>query len=154
MEECLICYSMSSEMVWKTLSCQHKLCNLCYLKLATANCPFCRKDITYNSIDSIKRQEYTNSYRTYTPPAQLTDIEFFIPNTQDGHTRHRRERRPTMDYIEHNPPFSRLNRKRFRNRRRDLTEEEMLERRMMIRQRCKKKWERKNGRLDKINGVY
>jgi hypothetical protein len=47
--------------------------------------------------------------------------------------------------------FSRVRRNCHRKRRRDLTFEEVLERRQMIRKRCKDKWMKKDGRLNKFN---
>ena len=159
MEECQICYSLSSNTDWKRLSCQHKLCYLCYLKLQQQLCPFCRKEFIYTKIDIAERQKRINprSYRPYTPPAQLTNIESFMtqdiynPESNTIRTRSRRNNAITSLTTEPNLPYSNLNRKRFRNRRRNLTLEEISERRTMIRKRCKQKWERKEGRLNKMN---
>jgi hypothetical protein len=51
--------------------------------------------------------------------------------------------------IEPNQPFSRARKNMTRRRRRNLSFDEVLERRRVIRRRCQMKWMRKNGRLEK-----
>ena len=148
MEECSICYGSSSNVNWKILSCQHKLCYLCYLKLDNSTCPYCRKEFIYNKEDIIRRQELNIKYKPYTPPAPLSFIDFII--NEQSLNQLRTIRRNNTINTENYQPFSRLNKNRFRNRRRNLTEEEILERRKNIRKRCKKKWTMKQGRLNKI----
>ena len=48
-------------------------------------------------------------------------------------------------------PYSRARRNMNRNRRRNLSFDEVLQRRRRIKNKCKRKWMRKNGRLAKIN---
>ena len=131
MEECSICYSSSSDNNWKILSCQHKLCHLCYLKLDNSICPYCRKEFTYNREDIIRRQELNIKYESYTPPARLNTFESY---TEQGLTQRTIRRNNTIN-INTNPPFSRLNKNRFRNLRRNLSQEEIRERRKNIRKR-------------------
>ena len=53
-----------------------------------------------------------------------------------------------------NEPFSRVRKNMQRRRRRDLSFEEVLERREMIRKRSKLKWTKKNERLHKSMELY
>jgi hypothetical protein len=59
---------------------------------------------------------------------------------------------PLFDNNNHdNIQFSRVRRNCHRKRRRDLTFEEVLERRQNIRKRSKDKWMKKDGRHNKFN---
>ena len=60
MSECGICLECKPENMFKTLSCNHSLCETCYPKLRTNKCPFCRTPFikesniifkTHNNID-------------------------------------------------------------------------------------------------------
>ena len=54
MEECPICYIEIPENAFKILECKHSLCNLCFSKLRSRVCPFCRYPIK-NKIKKKKR---------------------------------------------------------------------------------------------------
>lgn len=122
--ECYICYEHKSDKIFKTLVCNHSLCNDCYKKLIQNKCPFCRHPI-----------EIPNP-SVYTAP----DIPFSIEDINSF---------PNIS--EHPVPYSRVRRNMNRRRRRNLSFDEVLERRKRIKKRCKRKWMRKNGRLNKIN---
>ena len=125
--ECHICYDTHQSSDFKTLECNHKLCLGCYNKLIQNSCPFCRH--------IIKEKSPNPSYTDYiSVPFQN------IPN----------------EYSEYvvPEPFSRVRSNMRRNRRRNLSFDEVLERRKKIRARCKRKWMRKNGRLNKIEGSF
>lgn len=128
MEECFICYEDNINN-WKILSCCHKMCYNCYIKLITNKCPYCRCPFEYSNNDLKKR--------ILSPPqAQIMTI-----NSVDD---------SLINYD--NEPFSGLfRRQKNRRRRRNLSEAEILERRKVIRERCQNKWIRKNGRLEKID---
>lgn len=148
MEDCGICYTSFSECSEvKTLSCNHQLCARCYLRLQTQKCPYCRHEFKYDKEDIIKRQLIHN----YTPPTQQSNnnnqielnnsfyiFDFNSFNQLEIYTRPR------------NIPFSNINRKRNRKRRRDLSEEDILERRRIIRDKCRRKWSHKEARINKI----
>jgi len=53
-----------------------------------------------------------------------------------------------MDQLSHQP-FSRIKKNITRRRRRDLSFDEVLERRLLIKKRCSRKWEHKEARLNK-----
>jgi len=142
MEDCNICYTQIQKTNEVTLSCQHKLCNSCYLRLANQLCPYCRTPFKYSAEDIKKRQAMNIKYNNYTPPAQLFDESILNSFNQ---------LEINTENNTHNPPFSRLLRNKNRKRRRDLSEEEIKERRNIIRKKCKRKWMIKEGRLNKIN---
>ena len=151
MEDCIICYTTvdTKSSSWKVLPCKHKLCRSCFLKLDKTQCPMCRKTFNYNKAELKERQNMGINYSNWQPPQQLIiPVEFTADNniTYDF---------TTLDIIDtqhivHNPPFSRLERNRKRKRRRDLSLDEIKERRNNIRKKCKKKWEMKNKRLNKL----
>ena len=122
----MICYSSSTE--WKILPCCHKLCFSCYIKLIHESCPYCRQHFKY-SVDEINIRHNKNINHI---PQQLTNS--FNELTIDS------------DY---NIPNSRTNRQRFRKRRRNLTEDEVKERRRIIKKKCKNKWTCKENRMKK-----
>jgi hypothetical protein len=110
MVECGICYLDISNMVF--LECSHSLCNNCYHKLRTHNCPFCRKPFIY--IPKNIKENYNNSHIH----------------------------------------FSRVRRNQIRNKRKNLSFEEVLERRQITRRKQKLKWLRKNGHYYKYINIY
>lgn len=121
--ECNICYDNIKIINFKTLECNHKLCYDCYYKLLSNKCPFCRHIICDKA-----------------NPSYIPDNFQSIPNIFI----------PVDEYITHQP-FSRVRSNMHRNRRRNLSFDEVLERRAIIKKRCKKKWMRKNGRLTKVD---
>jgi len=134
MEDCYICYNgydANNKNVWEILPCNHKLCKKCFNILTKNkrryNCPFCRHEI-------IKDFDKTNK----NPQVQLNNIELSIDIEISVEI--------TLDI-----PFSRLERNRIRKRRRNLTFEEIKERRENIKKRCKKKWNNREARLSKTN---
>jgi hypothetical protein len=48
--DCEICYENNSKLV--ILTCKHKLCYNCYLKLVKLVCPFCRTEFKYSNKDN------------------------------------------------------------------------------------------------------
>ena len=143
MEDCNICYSKIYLSDFKVLSCSHKMCHSCYLRLADTKCPYCRQPFKYDIEDIKKRNELKIGYSNYTPPAQLFDDNILVNsfnrleiNTENNN---------------HNPPFSRLRRNKNRRRRRDLTFQEIKEKREIIKKKCHKKWMIKEGRQFKVN---
>jgi len=156
MESCSICCFPYSELqdsnntrIIRELCCTHILCESCYLRLVKPQCPFCRLQFQY-SIEDLKKRKLLNlEYFKWQPPSQITN---YIPSDIT-------RRIPThinispLIYEENinipNQPFSRVRKNMNRRRRQDLTFEEVLERRQIIRDRCKKKWVHKEGRLNK-----
>ncbi len=146
MEDCLICFSKPKS--WKSLPCKHKLCLDCFLRLDKYNCPFCRKNFDYTNKEIKKRIDLNIDYNNWQPPHQL-----IIPNGFNNYNSINiiNNRRINIENIIENQRFSRLNRNRIRRRRRKLSMKEIMDRRQNIRKKCKRKWNRKNGRLRKID---
>ncbi len=148
MEECLICCTVFSTL--KELSCHHKLCNACYLKLDKPNCPYCRTTINYTKEEIIKRNQNISQYYRWQPPTQLLTIESRSIRRQINHSNINIDIDIDIDVnITSDIPFSRIDRQRNRRRRRNLSKEEVLDKRANIKKRCKKKWKTREGRLSK-----
>ena len=86
-------------------------------------------------------------YNNYTPPSQLFDESILLNSFNQLQIQSRQINR--SQFNEH-IPYSRISRNKSRKRRRDLSEEEVKERREIIKKKCKRKWELKNGRVNKI----
>lgn len=132
----------------KVLSCNHELCESCYLRLDKTHCPFCRKVFTYSKIDLVKRNKLNLDYN-WQPPSQILN---YIPPENNNHistiqtrTSNNTQNREEQTY----EPFSRVRKNMTRRRRRTLSFDEVLDRRRIIRKRCRRKWMKKNGRLEK-----
>ena len=52
-ENCGICFEKidneEASIEWKYLPCKHRICKICFEKLNTMICPFCRKEIVENN---------------------------------------------------------------------------------------------------------
>jgi len=120
MKECIICYKSFNSNFFKILKCNHELCKNCYLKLEQPHCPYCRHPFTY-------LKEERNSFADYFEDHHYIDIVLL------------------SEYINSIPI-----RKRHRRRRRDLSYEEILAARQIIRKKCRRKWKTKEGRLNKM----
>lgn len=143
MEECYICYSKIQSSEFKTLSCNHKMCNSCYLHLNNNFCPYCRQPFTYSKDDTIKRQRLNLTYiNNNTSPQLFNERPTFINNYNDFEINNQ--------IRESHISNSRLIRNKNRKRRRNLSFEEIQQRRINIRRKCKKKWQMKEGRLNKL----
>jgi hypothetical protein len=128
MEECFICYSSpSGNNYWVELSCNHKLCHQCYTKLTTQLCPYCRQP--FNKDNKLIQDIHSPSQQLNTFNFIELDIEITI--------------------ISNSINNNRIERQRYRRRRRNLTFDEVVERRKMIKEKCKRKWEHKENRLKK-----
>ena len=156
MESCSICCFPYSDLqdsnntrIRRELCCNHSLCESCYLRLDKAQCPFCRLQFQYSIEDLKKRKSLNLEYFKWQPPSQITN---YIPSEI---TRRRATHINILPSIQEedinipNQPFSRVRKNMNRRRRRDLTFDEVLERRRIIRKRCKKKWTHKDGRMNK-----
>jgi len=118
--------------------CGHKLCFECFKLLQKNTCPFCRQPYTQEEL-ALKPNIIQANSNTYNPPVYSQNNyrinlyneteEAFIPQI----------------------PYSRVRRNMIRKRRRNLTFEEVLERRKLVKKRMKRKWERKSRRLEKIS---
>ena len=144
MEDCNICYSKISEISEQiTLSCQYSLCKKCYLHLTKSLCPYCRKEFQYSLEDKLKRQELNINN---SPPPQLFDTSIHLLEDSFNQFDISSNTRINNYYT----PFSRRHRQKFRRRRRNLTEDEIKEKRNIIKNKCKRKWLLKEGRLNKL----
>lgn len=146
MEDCTICFTGTKS--WKTLPCQHKLCETCYLKLDNCLCPYCRKKFTYTKDELKKRSKMNINYNNWHPPSQLVIPEEFTRNNSNLPVIN-----DTLDNdfpIMNNPAFSRMERNRIRRRRRNLSQKEYIERRKRIKKKSKMKWLKKKKRAEKI----
>ena len=165
MESCTICCfpyeeSNTSEITRskKVLCCHHSLCESCFLRLEYQHCPFCRSSFQYTQEELNKRKSLNLEYYKWQPPSQISN---YIPSDNFRTRTRNRTRNITFisDIISNTPtnnnnitqaePFSRVRKSMHRRRRRDLSFEEVLERREMIRKRSKLKWTKKNERLFK-----
>ena len=159
MESCSICFLPYTEnnsskvtRLKKELCCHHCLCESCYLRLEKAHCPFCRSSFQYTHEELIKRKSLNLEYDKWQPPSQITN---YIPpeivrrnninSMNSGIIRNTQENNNQVT----SEPYGRVRKNMSRRRRRDLSFEEVLERRRIIRKRCKLKWTKKNGRLEK-----
>ena len=157
MEECYICFSHLESKDFKSLPCSHKICLSCYLKLEKTQCPLCRKDFKYTLEDKNKRRELgiQNKYNSpsvqqnYIERTRINDFDYnqFENNFYPNRTRRRLNRENTIQ-VEN---IGIIGRQRNRKRRKNLSEEEIKEKRKIIRERCKRKWTIKENRLNKIN---
>ena len=159
MEDCFICRDYSER--WKVLPCQHKLCYACFIRLDKNSCPFCRAEFKYTQIELKDRIKEGINYKHLQSSSQLiTPDEFnerqthnssrYINNNETNNLSNRIRRR-NNNIIEHNIPFSRINRNRIRNRRKNLSKDEILERRNITKKRIKRKWMKKDARYRKMN---
>jgi len=134
MECCNICFYEynSDSRTKKDLTCGHCLCYECYLMLHKNSCPYCRSDIFYTIEEQKERLSYqppSNIYNNYIT-STISDILENIP-------------------IPTNLPFSGVIRQMNRRRRRKLSFDEVIQRRKMIKKRCKAKWMKRYGRQAK-----
>ena len=136
MEECHICLTNPTKNKWKELCCSHKMCFSCFLKLQKQNCPFCRKYFTYTQEEIKLRQQLNNKYKH---PSELNNINNLLNSFNQLN----------INEITYNIPNSRINRNRFRKRRKTLSIDEIKERRRIIKNKCKRKWTNKEYRLKK-----
>lgn len=130
MEDCNICYQ-SKEKMLKAKTCGHELCLDCFKSLRLNTCPYCRQSYTREEL--VLKGTNNLQIQQYNPPQY-----------------HYISRR--LDYSEEisiQVPFSRVRRNMVRKRRRNLTFEEIKEKRRLIKKRMKLKWTKKNGRLNK-----
>lgn len=139
MEDCYICLAVPSDNNWKELGCSHKMCFSCFIRLANQTCPFCRKEFRYTNEEIIMRQKLNIKY---SPPSQLYTTNRLINSFTELNIN-------TIEDYDYNIPNSRLTRNRYRKRRRNLPEEEIKERRRIIKEKCKRKWTNKENRLKK-----
>lgn len=153
MEECYICFTTIEDLSeFSILSCSHKLCKNCYLRLDKQNCPLCRKQFTYTKDEIYERKQLgiIDKYNKYNSPSaqrsRINDLSLFteteIINRPNSNNR---------NHNDNNQYFSGLIfRQSNRKRRRNLSDEEIKEKRSIIRERCRNKWMKKNARLAKM----
>ena len=158
MEECYICFSNLESNDFKSLPCSHKICFSCYLRLEKTKCPLCRKDFNYNLEDKNKRRELGIQNKYNSPSAQQNYIERTrindltnIDQTTNIFYPNRIRRRVNVDNNFQFENIGVVGRQRYRKRRKNLSEEEIKERRRIIREKCKRKWTKKENRLNKVN---
>ena len=134
----------------KFLSCGHSLCFSCYLKLHQTKCPFCRNDFVYSFEDLyIKNKKANKANKNHSLGVQgnnqTDELITWQPPTTTQYT---------LLLDEPIIPFSRLKKNTNRKRRRNLSFDEIMEKRKQIRKRCQKKWSHKEGRLMKEIQIY
>lgn len=155
MEECYICFTtIEKPSDFSVLSCSHKLCKFCYLRLDKPNCPLCRQQFTYtrNEIYERKQLGIIDKYNKYNSPSaqhsRINDLSLFTDIERINNRSNSNNQNQNND---NNQYFSGLiSRQSNRKRRRNLSEDEIKEKRSIIRERCRNKWIRKNGRLAKM----
>jgi|SaaInlStandDraft_7_1057024.scaffolds.fasta_scaffold04376_5 hypothetical protein len=123
MEDCYICLLSISKHNIKILDCSHSLCHYCYIHLDKPTCPFCRTLFKYSNIDKKERTKLKIEikYQNNTLSSQLNIIEdiFYESNI-----------RININYS------GVIRRQSKRLRRRNLSPEEIIEKRKIIRKRC------------------
>ena len=136
---------------FKVLSCSHKVCSSCYLRLEKSTCPICRKSFNYSVEDLNKRRELGIENKYNSPSVQQNYIERTRIN--DFSTLHNSRLRNNNRNVneEFEEGIGIMGRQRFRKRRRNLSEEEVKEKRKIIREKCRRKWSHKENRLRKVN---
>ena len=158
MEECYICFSSLESSDFKSLPCSHKICFSCYLRLEKTKCPLCRKDFKYNLEDKNKRRELGIQNKYNSPSTQQNYIERTrindfnnVNNNDNNFYSDRTRRRINRENNIHIENIGIAGRQRYRKRRKNLSEEEIKEKRKIIREKCKRKWMIKENRLNKVN---
>jgi|UniRef100_A0A6C0IW44 hypothetical protein len=150
MESCNICCFQYSTLESSNnrneikLCCNHSLCEFCYIRLDKPNCPYCRLEFKYSIDDSNKRKLLNLEYFKWQPPSQISN---YIPSPTINSI-------PRLNLINNENqlsqlPFSRIKRNTIRRRRRDLSFDEVIERRLLIKKRSTRKWEHKEARFNK-----
>lgn len=149
MEECYICFSKFQNENFEMLPCSHKVCNTCYLRLDKPKCPLCRKEFIYSKKDINKRKEIGIENKYNSPSVQQNYIDRTRINdfSQLNIRRRNNEDVALTDYNN----IGIMGRQRFRKRRKNLSDEEIQEKRKIIREKCRKKWMIKENRLNKVN---
>lgn len=140
MEDCNICYQ-SKDSFFEASKCGHSLCIDCFRLLNKNECPFCRQSYTHAEI-IIKGYNNSQTIYNYNPP----QYNINLPNINIRLDIYNTEETEQVIHI----PFSRIRRNMIRKKRRNLTFDEVKERRRKIRKKMRMKWNRKNNRLKKI----
>lgn len=134
MEDCDICFQSKENSNFFIASiCKHKLCINCFKLLQKNTCPFCRQLYTVSEI------EFKNSKLQHQLKRHQNNNSTIFPNTNLPFI----NRRLIFDDIH----YSRVRRNMIRKRRKNLTFEQVIERRIYIKKLIKQKWAHKNGRL-------
>ena len=158
MEECYICFTtIEKPSDFSVLSCSHKLCKFCYLRLDKPNCPLCRQQFTYTKDEIYERKQLgiIDKYNKYNSPSaqrsRINDLSLFTDIERINHRPNSNNNQNHDNDINHNQYLSGIiARQTNRKRRRNLSEEEIKEKRSIVREICRNKWIRKNGRLAKM----
>jgi len=167
--DCHICLDKNPHP--RSLPCSHELCSRCYLRLDKPACPFCRVSFTYSPDDIKSRVKLglINGYQSNDiQPGMLLPDEFVFSSSssllQDFYNRENLNMRPrsysdsivlsALRFEESGATRSSKKNKKY-NYKNDSnphrkTVEEINERRYLIAKREVKKWDRKEGRLNKI----
>lgn len=142
MEDCNICYQ-SRKNFFKG-SCGHSLCVGCFRQLLQNKCPFCRKVYNKEELEIKNYNKNLNKYKQYPPIMYYRNQS--LDRIRDMINSFDHDREMTYQQI----AFSGYERQMNRKKRRNLTFEEIKEKRRIVKKREKRKWMLKNGRLDKI----
>ena len=139
MEDCNICFQPRENFI--TASCNHSLCITCFNRLKKTSCPFCRQEYTQEELEQ-RTNINGNTQNNYIPPQYINNSNISVNIS----------RILVLDdeYPNIQIPFASYYRNMTRKRRKNLTWEEVVLRRKNIKKRMKMKWQRKNGRLNKI----
>ena len=162
--DCHICLDKKPSL--RTLSCAHELCSKCYIKLDKPECPFCRLKFTYTTEDIKQRAKIglINGYQSNNiQPGMSVPDEFIFGNSssillQDLHVNTPNlNMRPrtysdsiVLSALRFEESGATRSSKKNNNYPHRKSIEEINERRFLIAKREVKKWERKEGRLNKI----
>jgi len=143
MEDCNICYDKKKDFF--VPSCDHKMCLDCYNKLIRNDCPYCRKKYTY--------QELQQKQNIYSLPDFRNNNEHIRNESSYNNYNSVESILSRIELLENENirdiPYASIFRNMKRRRRRNLSFEEIKERRKIIRKRQKRKWIKKTSRMIK-----
>jgi len=151
MEDCPICFQQVSENKEKKLPCTHTLCYSCYIRLDKTICPLCRSGFIYSNQDQINRNQLNLDY-TWQPPNEI--LNYIPPNLINSHQEnnttnniHTSNNLNTSDIYQN----VQTRRRTKRRRRKNLTIQEINEKRRIINKKKKMKFQKKHRRFLKTN---
>ena len=101
MEECPICYIETSDNAFQILECAHSLCKLCFSKLRSRVCPFCRTPIGTKKRKKKQQRRYRPEPQAFISERERRNVSIIENITVEeiipplNRTRHRRRRNRT-----------------------------------------------------------
>ena len=150
MEECYICFSSFETNGFEILPCSHKICSYCHIRLENPNCPLCRKQFNFTKEQNKKRIDLGIKNKYSSPSVQQENFERNRLNDFNSIINQSTNRNTRNNNSYDNVGIGIVGRQRYRRKRRNLSEEEIKEKRKIIREKCRRKWMIKENRLNKV----